>query len=227
MPTLRAAIIDHCLSRTTLLSSNPQRVLPAALQTGGPEPAPQGPAPLPEPQSALLRRPVLKCPPWPFALVGRGPRHAIFRATDLARPVVIKQPAAAPATPGALAALRHEYELLRDLDLEGVVRALDRVPTGGGIALVMFAWAERCGGPRRRASMPLPQSGYSSSGSGGPTLGAQPISQLPGPQERSGTGCHSILRSRRGVPVQQIVSTCLALAGGEHRASLRTWMELE
>ncbi|MGE3457613.1 MAG: AAA family ATPase [Kofleriaceae bacterium] len=67
----------------------------------------------------------------------RGRRHTLVRATHGARTIVIKQPAAEPPAPSAIASLRHEYEILRELNAPGIVRAVDLVPISGGLGLVV------------------------------------------------------------------------------------------
>lgn len=63
-------------------------------------------------------------------------RHKLFRSTNPACPVVVKV-TADPPDPEAIASLRHEYELLRELSLPGIVRVVGLVRAGAGLALVL------------------------------------------------------------------------------------------
>jgi hypothetical protein len=52
--------------------------------------------------------------------------------------LIVKTPAfRPPAAAHAVATMRHEYELLHQLDLPGVVKVLQLVQTSGGLALLM------------------------------------------------------------------------------------------
>jgi PAS domain S-box-containing protein len=53
------------------------------------------------------------------------------------RPVILKLLKADYPSPRELARLRHEYEMARSLDLPGVIRAYDLLPSGAGLALVL------------------------------------------------------------------------------------------
>ncbi len=78
-----------------------------------------------------------------------GPRHTLYRDRSVGESVVVK----VSAVPGAcaLASLRHEYEMLRDLDLPGVVKVLGLVDTESGPGLVM---KDLGGGDLAQASRP-------------------------------------------------------------------------
>lgn len=69
-------------------------------------------------------------------LIHTGSRHALYRGKQEGRPVVVKE-TAGPAAADAIAALRHEHEILRELDLPGVVKVLALARTGEALALVM------------------------------------------------------------------------------------------
>ena len=70
-------------------------------------------------------------------------------------PVVIKMPCHEPAEKRIVARLEHEYALLCELDLEGMVRALELAPLEGGVALVLERWGE-CSLDRMLDRGPLP-----------------------------------------------------------------------
>ena len=57
-------------------------------------------------------------------------------------PVVLKIPRRGQASEPTVARLRHEYTLLRAFDLPGVIRALELVPHGDGVALVLERWGD-------------------------------------------------------------------------------------
>ena len=59
-----------------------------------------------------------------------------YRDADRA-PVALKVPRSEPSTPRDVARLRHEYTLIRDLKLKGVVNAIALEKYDGGVALVM------------------------------------------------------------------------------------------
>jgi serine/threonine protein kinase len=66
-----------------------------------------------------------------------GSRHKLFRCTGTDAGVVVKRNAAESTSEGAAASVLHEFELLRDVELPGVVRASGLVDTGNGLALAM------------------------------------------------------------------------------------------
>ena len=78
----------------------------------------------------------------------RGRETAIYRGLQLdgERPVVIKMLGTDVADADAIARLHHEYEILRGLELEGVVRALALEQTPAGMALILAD----CGGQSLR-----------------------------------------------------------------------------
>ncbi len=70
-----------------------------------------------------------------------GPDHLLYHGyrVDSGAPVVIKIPRSSPQTPRDLAMLQHEYALLRELDVPGVVKALALEKHGTSLALVLEA----------------------------------------------------------------------------------------
>jgi predicted ATPase/signal transduction histidine kinase len=72
-----------------------------------------------------------------------GSRHKLFRGRTDDGPIVVKITAAEMPSPDAVVSMRHEYELLRDLRLPGVVRVLGLVHSNEGLALVMADAGER------------------------------------------------------------------------------------
>jgi predicted ATPase/signal transduction histidine kinase/tRNA A-37 threonylcarbamoyl transferase component Bud32 len=70
-------------------------------------------------------------------LVHQGARHRLYRADRYGRRVIVKQLGSAARDAVTVASLRHEYEVLRALDVPGVVKAYDLTPSDGGLALVM------------------------------------------------------------------------------------------
>jgi serine/threonine protein kinase len=66
-----------------------------------------------------------------------GSRHRLYRCRRVDAAAVIKLDAAEPTSGSAGASVRHEFELLRDLELSGIVRVLGLVDTGAGLALAM------------------------------------------------------------------------------------------
>ena len=66
-----------------------------------------------------------------------GSRHRLYRDDRGDAALVIKLNAAELTSESAAASVRHEFELLRDLKLPGIVRALGLVDTGRGLALAM------------------------------------------------------------------------------------------
>ncbi len=66
-----------------------------------------------------------------------GPRHNLFRDRLSDTPVVVKVSSAALPGESAAASVRHEYALLRELELPGIVRVLGVAPAGNGLALLM------------------------------------------------------------------------------------------
>lgn len=66
-----------------------------------------------------------------------GSRHRLYRCGRPDAAVVIKRNAAELTSESAAASVRHEFELLRDIALPGIVRVLDLVDTGSGLALAM------------------------------------------------------------------------------------------
>jgi hypothetical protein len=70
-------------------------------------------------------------------LVHQGPRHRLYRADRHGRRLIVKQLGSVARDAVAVASLRHEYEVLRAVDVPGVVKAYDLTPSDGGLALVM------------------------------------------------------------------------------------------
>jgi len=66
-----------------------------------------------------------------------GSRHNLYRYTAAGSTAVIKINAAELTGESAAASVRREFDLLRDLELPGIVRALGLVDTGKGLALAM------------------------------------------------------------------------------------------
>jgi predicted ATPase/signal transduction histidine kinase len=66
-----------------------------------------------------------------------GPRHRLYRYGTGDLTAVLKLNAAELASDSAAASVRREFELLRELKLPGIVRALGLVNTGKGLALAM------------------------------------------------------------------------------------------
>lgn len=66
-----------------------------------------------------------------------GSRHELYRYDRIGTAAVIKRNTARSASESAAASVRHEFELLRDITLPGIVRVLGLVDTGSGIALAM------------------------------------------------------------------------------------------
>ncbi|WP_437836217.1 protein kinase domain-containing protein [Sorangium sp. So ce1153] len=77
----------------------------------------------------------------------------VHRSTQAA--VVLKIPRHEPPDERVVARLRSEHALLRKIELPGVVRALDLVPHGAGVALVLERWGD-ASLDRALASGPLP-----------------------------------------------------------------------
>lgn len=74
---------------------------------------------------------------------------------DSQTPVVLKLPRHELPAEETLTRLRDEYALLRELDLPGIIKVLDLVPHGAGVALVLEHWGAGSL-DRRLASGPLP-----------------------------------------------------------------------
>lgn len=85
-------------------------------------------------------------------------RHTLFRSTQQDGAVVVKV-TADPPDPEAIASLRHEYELLRELSLPGIVRVVGLARAGAGLALVMED-AGRQNLTERLGAGPLPVSEF-------------------------------------------------------------------
>src|SRR5690242_11765675 len=66
-----------------------------------------------------------------------GPRHKLYRYDRLDVAVVVKRNAAGSTSKSAASSVRHEFGLLRDIELPGIVRVLGLVDTGSGFALAM------------------------------------------------------------------------------------------
>ena len=66
-----------------------------------------------------------------------GSRHQLYRFRRLSAAVIIKRDAPESTSERAAASVRHEFELLRDITLPGIVRVLGLVDTGSGLALAM------------------------------------------------------------------------------------------
>ncbi|WP_437757201.1 AAA family ATPase [Sorangium sp. So ce1389] len=77
----------------------------------------------------------------------------VHRSTQAA--VVLKIPRHELPDDRVVARLRGEHALLREIELPGVVRALDLVPHGAGVALVLERWGD-CSLERALAGGPLP-----------------------------------------------------------------------
>jgi anti-anti-sigma factor len=73
--------------------------------------------------------------------IHEGPEHILYRGTLIedGAPVVIKLPRSSPQTPRDLAKLQHEYTILREIDVPGVVKALALEKYSNGMALVLEA----------------------------------------------------------------------------------------
>ncbi|MGH9436942.1 MAG: ATP-binding protein, partial [Terriglobia bacterium] len=69
--------------------------------------------------------------------VHSGPRHTLYRDSKFGPAIVIKMNAADLMSADAVASLRHEFEILRDLRLPGIVRVIGLVDTESGLALAM------------------------------------------------------------------------------------------
>lgn len=71
--------------------------------------------------------------------IHEGPEVALHRGrrTDDGAPVTLKRPRRSPPTPRDVARLRHEYALLRGLELPGVVKAYALESRGDELALVL------------------------------------------------------------------------------------------
>ena len=66
-----------------------------------------------------------------------GPRHQLYRGRISDAPIMIKMSSAEQPKEGAIASLRHEYELLRELKSPGIVRVIGMAPSERGLALLM------------------------------------------------------------------------------------------
>ena len=66
-----------------------------------------------------------------------GSRHELYRYDRIGTAALIKRNAARSTSESAAALVRHEFALLRDITLPGVVRVLGLVDTESGIALAM------------------------------------------------------------------------------------------
>ena len=66
-----------------------------------------------------------------------GSRHKLYRGRGDDGPIVVKIAAAEVSSAHAVASMRHEYELLRELDLSGIVKVLGLTHTNEGLALLM------------------------------------------------------------------------------------------
>jgi serine/threonine protein kinase len=69
--------------------------------------------------------------------VHSGPRHKLYRGRTTDGDIVVKLAAAELPAAHAVVSIRHEHELLRDLDLPGIVRVLGLAHTNEGLALLM------------------------------------------------------------------------------------------
>jgi hypothetical protein len=67
-----------------------------------------------------------------------GPRHRLYRGRRNAAEVVVKMTAGEHPAAHAVASLRHEYELLRELDVPGVVTVLGLTHLDDGLALLRW-----------------------------------------------------------------------------------------
>lgn len=70
-------------------------------------------------------------------LIHRGSRHAVYRGEQDGRAVVVKKNAAELPGADAIASLRHEYTVLRALDVPGVVKLRGIARAGAGLALIL------------------------------------------------------------------------------------------
>ncbi|MGQ0508311.1 MAG: sensor histidine kinase [Myxococcaceae bacterium] len=70
-------------------------------------------------------------------LIHRGRRHTVYRSRLEDRAIIVKVTAAEMPAAVAIASLQHEYELLRAVDMSGVVKVLELARTAAGLALVM------------------------------------------------------------------------------------------
>ncbi|MFT3839004.1 MAG: AAA family ATPase [Myxococcaceae bacterium] len=89
----------------------------------------------------------------PLQLIHDG-LHKVYRGSRSGQPVVVKM-TAEPFEADALASLLHEYELLRDLDLAGIVKVVGLARSADGVALISRD-AGRQTLAQRLASGPLP-----------------------------------------------------------------------
>lgn len=66
-----------------------------------------------------------------------GSRHTLYRGCVAGTPIVVKAISAELPRDAAIASLRHEYELLHELRLPGIITVLGISPAGNGLALFM------------------------------------------------------------------------------------------
>ncbi len=66
-----------------------------------------------------------------------GFRHKLYRGRISDTPIVVKASSAELPREGAVASVRHEYELLRELKLPGIIRVHGVAPAGNCLALLM------------------------------------------------------------------------------------------
>lgn len=83
--------------------------------------------------SGLLRQAGLDADLSNLERIHSGPRHTLYRDGG----VVVKVDAREVTSTGAVASVRHEFEILRGLELPGIVKVFGLVETEGGLALMM------------------------------------------------------------------------------------------
>jgi serine/threonine protein kinase len=66
-----------------------------------------------------------------------GSRHKLYRARISDASIVLKASSTEPPSEGAMALLCHEYELLRELKLPGIISVIGAASVGNGPALLM------------------------------------------------------------------------------------------
>jgi serine/threonine protein kinase len=66
-----------------------------------------------------------------------GSRHELYRGRISGTPIVVKVGLAELPSEGAVASVHHEYELLRALEVAGIVKAIELAPAGKRLGLLM------------------------------------------------------------------------------------------
>ncbi|MGH9805805.1 MAG: ATP-binding protein, partial [Terriglobia bacterium] len=70
-------------------------------------------------------------------MIHSGPRHKLYRDRRFDAAVVIKLNTGEPTRADAIASVRHEFEILRDVRQPGIVRVVGLIDTASGLALAM------------------------------------------------------------------------------------------